>query len=106
MVRKGNSRKAMVALAALLVGGTVAGTAVAQKENVPKAQNKVAIGEDEVRQLLLLMDTDKNGKISRQEFMNFMQAEFDRLDTDRNGELDQKELTKSQIRVARPSIGK
>jgi len=33
---------------------------------------------DEVTQLVLLMDADKNGKISRQEFMKFMEAEFDR----------------------------
>jgi hypothetical protein len=32
--------------------------------------------------LLLLMDTNQNGRISKQEFMTFMEAEFDRLDTD------------------------
>ena len=47
------------------------------------------------------MDTDKDGKISRKEFMNFMAAEFDRLDTDKNGELDPKELAKSQITTTR-----
>lgn len=30
----------------------------------------------EVKQLLLLMDTDKNGKIAKQEFMSFMNVEF------------------------------
>lgn len=49
-------------------------------------------GDPEVKQLLLLMDKDQNGKISRQEFMSFMAAEFDRLDVDHNGELDVKEL--------------
>jgi Ca2+-binding EF-hand superfamily protein len=52
------------------------------------------------------MDTDKNGKISRQEYLNFMAAEFDRLDTDKSGELDVKELTKSQFRASRPAPGK
>jgi hypothetical protein len=44
----------------------------------PKTQDKLALGLDEVTQLVLLMDADKNGKISRQEFMKFMEAEFDR----------------------------
>ena len=46
------------------------------------------------------MDTDKNGKISKQEYMNFMSAEFDRLDKDKSGELDAKELAQSQLRPA------
>jgi len=57
----------------------------------------VAAGVVDVTQLVLLMDADKNGKISKREFMDFMSAEFDRLDTDKSGELDVKELEKSQI---------
>ena len=45
-------------------------------------------------------------KISKQEFMSFMEAEFDRLDKDKSGELDPKELTQSRIRAYRPAIGK
>jgi len=55
-------------------------TAAGQKAAAPKPQDKLALGEDEVKQLLLLMDADKNGKISKQEWMKFMEAEFDRLD--------------------------
>jgi hypothetical protein len=62
---------------------------------------EVAAGEVDVKQLLLLMDTDKSGNISRKEFMDFMQAEFDRLDTDKSGELDVKELEKSQLTTIR-----
>jgi hypothetical protein len=71
-----------------------------QPESMPAytpASPKVAAGVVDVEQLLLLMDTDKNGKISRKEFMDFMAAEFDRLDVDKNGELDVKELEKSQL---------
>lgn len=46
------------------------------------------------------MDTDKNGKISRAEYMAFMAAEFDRLDINHDGELDVKGLEKSQFMVA------
>lgn len=95
--------------ATLLLSLVLAGTAIAQKtdKSIPKQQRTIALGEDEVKQLLLLMDTDKSGKISRQEFMNFMAAEFDRLDKDKSGELDVKELAQSQIRASRPSaVGK
>jgi hypothetical protein len=92
----------------LFAFGTGARIAFAQKveKGVPKQQKALALGEEEVKQLLLLMDTDKNGKISKQEFMGFMQAEFDRLDKDKSGELDPKELTQSQVRVSHPAIGK
>jgi Ca2+-binding EF-hand superfamily protein len=49
---------------------------------------------------VLLMDTNKNGKISKQEFMTFMEAEFDRLDTNKSGDLDVKELRRSKLRVS------
>jgi Ca2+-binding EF-hand superfamily protein len=65
------------------------------------------LGEDEVKQLVQLMDQDKNGRVSEPEFMNFMKAEFKRLDKDHSGELDVRELTESQIRVSHfTAVGK
>jgi hypothetical protein len=53
------------------------------------------------------MDTDRNGKISKQEYMKFMESEFDRLDKKNNGELDVKELTESKLRVSHfAAVGK
>ena len=66
---------------------------------------KVAAGEIEARKLLLLMDTDKNGKVSKAEFMNFMALEFDRLDKNKDGELDVKELVRSQLQTVRRGGG-
>jgi hypothetical protein len=71
--------------------------AVAQKAATPKAQDNVAKGEAEVRQLLPLMDQDKQGKVSKEEFMKFMAAEFDRLDKKNDGKLDVKELTQPPV---------
>jgi Ca2+-binding EF-hand superfamily protein len=98
-------RKATVLLTMMGAGGALA-TAFAQKASVPKKQ--AVLGQEEVRQLLLLMDTDKNGKISKQEWMKFMEAEFDRLDKDHSGDLDAKDLEESSIRVSRPfsALGK
>lgn len=94
----------------MLVMGTLFGGAafvIAQKTTPDnKKPDTVALGEDEVKQLLLLMDTDKNGKISKKEFMSFMEAEFNRLDKDKSGELDPKELTESRMRASRPAVGK
>ncbi len=53
----------------------------------------VAAGELWARQMLQLMDTDKNGRVSRAEWMQFMAAEFDRLDVDHSGELTVRELS-------------
>jgi Sec-independent protein translocase protein TatA len=93
---------------ALLAFGTKEVTVLAQKvdKGLPIQQRTLALGEDEVKQLLLLMDTDKNGKISKKEFMDFMIAEFERLDKDKSGELDPKELTQSQVRASRSAVGK
>ena len=90
-----------------MAGWAIAGTAVAQKAATPKPQDKPALGEEEVKQLLLLMDTDKSGKISKQDWMKFMEAEFDRVDKSKNGQLDVNELTQSKLRVSHPvSVGK
>ena len=92
---------ASLLIACLCVGGTLASTSYAQKESVPKRPDIVAIGSEKAKELLALMDTDKNGKISKQEWMKFMEAEFDRLDTSKKGELDPKELLKSNVSMTR-----
>lgn len=101
MLTRTNRLWITVVIAVLVVTGTKLGNAAAQKAAVPKPQNKLAIGEDEVKQLLPLMDTDKRGMVSRQEFMKFMEAEFERLDKNKKGELNVKELTQSTLTVNR-----
>ncbi|MGC1416599.1 MAG: hypothetical protein WA817_15035 [Candidatus Acidiferrum sp.] len=88
-------------IATLLVAGLMLGNASAQKAAVPKPQDRLAMGEDGVRQLLALMDTDKKGMVSKQEFMKFMEAEFERLDKNKKGALNAKELTQSSLTVNR-----
>jgi len=45
-----------------------------------------------VRQLLSLMDKDKNGAVSKEEFLQYMSETFDRLDINRSGQLEPAEL--------------
>jgi Ca2+-binding EF-hand superfamily protein len=88
-------------LIAVLSAATLAGTALAQKQPTPKQPTKDSVAEENVKQLLLLMDTDKNGKISKQEWMKFMEAQFDTLDKDKKGQLDREELLQSTLSVKR-----
>jgi hypothetical protein len=89
----------VLVIAIVVATGTMLRTAVAQqKPPASKQPDKVGLGVEEVKQLLLLMDTDKNGKISKKEYMGFMEAEFDRLDVNKDGQLDVKELTQSRLR--------
>jgi len=98
MLRRTNAVLTVVVIAVLIAAGAVLGTAAAQAADKPK--DKLTLGEEDVKQLLLLMDADKNGKISKQEYMRYMEAEFERLDKDQSGELDVKELTQSAFRVS------
>jgi hypothetical protein len=90
----------LVMLGVFLPLRVVQDLALAQKAVVPKPQDNLALGEDEVKQLLLLIDADKTGKITKQSWMKFMEAEFDRLDKDKSGVLDTKELAQSRLRVS------
>lgn len=82
-------RTAKVALIAVaLVAGAASSPAFAV------SARGVAAGATWAQQMLTLMDTDKNGRVSRREWMRFMEAEFDRLDVDHNGYLTVPELAR------------
>jgi hypothetical protein len=95
------------ALAAVFAAGAVVKTAGAAAQAgssaspgfTPQSQ-PVAAGEYEAKKLLVLMDADKSGTVSKKEFMDFMAAEFDRLDVNHDGALDVKELEQSQLMQA------
>lgn len=57
-------------------------------------------------ELLHLMDTDSNGKVSKAEYMNFMEQEFNRLDVNHDGELDLNELAKTPYHIHGGSRGR
>ena len=95
---------AMIALFTSLVIAVATLAVSGQKQNVPKTPDKLAQGDEQIRLLLPLMDTDKNGKVSKQEFLRFMEAEFDRLDTGKTGQLNVKELTKPSPKTSQSAV--
>jgi EF hand len=79
-----------VALAAAL-------TAAASMPASGNSERLSAAGEKHVLQLMRLMDRDRNVRVTKEEFMQFVEAEFDRLDANRSGDLSTKELSQSRI---------
>jgi hypothetical protein len=101
MLRPARRVTVRVVTSGLVVTTCLLGPATAQKSSVPKPQNTLAMGEAEIKQLLGLIDCGRDGKISKAQFMRFMEAEFERLDKDKKGELDVRELTKSSLTASR-----
>jgi hypothetical protein len=97
----------LVILAVTALFAMVGTTIAAQKVATPRAQSNIALGGAEVKKMMLpLMDQDKDGKASKQDFMTFMEAEFDRLDNTKEGELDVKKLTQPPAQPVRGFRGK
>jgi Ca2+-binding EF-hand superfamily protein len=59
---------------------------------VPLGKRTRAAAATDVRQLVRMMDTDKNGTVSKDEFIEFMSQTFDRLDVNKSGQLEREEL--------------
>jgi Ca2+-binding EF-hand superfamily protein len=72
----------------------ITGIAAAPIARAADRSERLAAGEENARQLLTEMDADKDGKVSKAEFMHFMEQEFERLDVNKDGMLDVAELTK------------
>ena len=112
-----HGRNVLAIITAVSLGGAIAASAAGQSEKstgvlsaTPEAEKtetdkNLAAATEAAKQLLLAMDTNKSGKVSKEEWMKFMEAEFDGLDADHRGQLDVKELTPSRVRM-RPYVGK
>jgi hypothetical protein len=85
-------RGAAFFVGACLLIAAIATSAIAQSKHTRAAATR------DVRQLMLLMDKDGSGTVSKQEFMDFMSQTFDRLDVDHSRQLERDELR----RLTRP----
>jgi Ca2+-binding EF-hand superfamily protein len=82
-VRVRNTLKAVTAFLAVQVGPAFAETL---------SKNTEAMVDTSIRQLLREMDTNKNGTVSKSEFLRYLSERFDRLDVNRNRRLESDEL--------------
>jgi len=85
------TRKLIALVGMLLVVGSVSTTAFAVSNRTARA------AMSDVRQLLRLMDKDKNGTVSKDEFLQFMSQTYDSLDVNRSHQLEPKELRRMTI---------
>ena len=72
--------------------------AVISTSAIAQSKNTKVTATRDVRQLIQLMDKDKNGTVSKEEFMDYMSQTFDRLDVNKSGQLEPEELR----RLTRP----
>jgi hypothetical protein len=90
-----------IRLLAVIIAAYAVVASFAQKANVPIHQDVVALAQPKLIEVLLVMDPDRNGKISKKDFMNLTEAVFDRLDKDKTGELDPGQFRQSvRVRAA------
>jgi Ca2+-binding EF-hand superfamily protein len=70
--------------AVLLIGATISvTTAFGQKSSGQASGAKLTMSA---------MDTDKDGTVSKEEFMTYMDVQFDRANVDHDGTLDRQEM--------------
>lgn len=91
----------ILAITAMVAAGSMFVNAAPQKAAVPKPQDKLALGEEEVKKLVVIMAPDGSGTVSKQEYMKFMEAEFQRLDKEKKGELDVKNFAQPTVTASR-----
>ena len=84
------------AVAAVFAVGVILGTPYQTRSG----SDSDTLSDGEVAQLLRLIGVDTTGKITKQQWMDFTAAEFDRLDTNKNGVLGRAELSRSRLRVS------
>ena len=95
----------LVATAVILASGSFITAAAVADTPAPADSAKLSTGLSPLAQLLDLMDTDKNGKVSKAEFMRYMEAEFDFADANKDGQLDPAELKTLLHRLSHPANG-
>lgn len=91
---------------AVLVAAALAGTIAAASDAPTAAESSqtLATGLTPTAELLQLMDTDNNGKVSKAEFLRFMEAEFDYADKNQDHELDPRELRAFVRSMSHPRV--
>ena len=80
------NRSTIFVVGVSLAVGVISTSAIAQSEKA------TATRDAQARQLLRAMDKDKDGTVSKQEYLDFMSGTYNRLDVKKNGQLKEEEL--------------
>jgi hypothetical protein len=80
------TRKAIALITTAFVVSTISSAALAASKRTAGTADR------DVRILVRMMDKDNDGTVSKDEFMQFMSQEFDRLDVKKSGQLEPKHL--------------
>ncbi len=96
--------KSAMAVCLLATACTAAGNGSAHQQSAQEPQIAAEFEQDQTVQFLLLVETEKDGTISRQEWLKRMEEEFDRVDTDKDGVLDGREIAEAKLPVVHPRI--
>ncbi|MGA2217735.1 MAG: hypothetical protein ABSG51_06595 [Terracidiphilus sp.] len=89
--------KNMTLAAALVAASALSGFASEQKQVAPKPQDKFVLAEPKVEELLPLAAPANDTKVSKEEWLKFMAAEFDRLDKSGSGVVDVTKMAPSTL---------
>ena len=68
-----------------------------QLYGIPSRERTLAQGEANARELLFLVESDRNCKVSRQRFMAFMHAEFNRVSSSKPRKPEDRQTGNSQV---------
>ena len=82
------NRSTIFVVGVSLAVGVISTSAIAQSKNTKATATRDA----QARQLLRAMDKDKDGTVSKQEYLDFMSGTYNRLDVKKNGQLKEEEL--------------
>jgi hypothetical protein len=66
--------------------------AEATRDLLSEFKGHLAVSESQGERTVLLLDKNGDGKVTKPEFLKYMDEEFDRLDFDKDGTLDAEEL--------------
>jgi hypothetical protein len=81
----------MAALGAVLVSSSSALAADTARDKMPSSYT--AMTKMKPLDVMHVMDKDKKGYVTRDDFMKFQQALFEQIDKNRDGQLSEKEFT-------------
>jgi Ca2+-binding EF-hand superfamily protein len=84
----------------MFAGTFVAILAIALTMGITTASGQKSSSKPAPKLSLSSLDTDQDGTVSKQEFMVYMDAQFEKADTDHDGTLDRNELERLRKNLA------